>query len=68
VAAAGAPTPEPMLNPAPRDLRPVAERPWQTFEEVAEAPALSPADRDAAADRQVDQNALRAAVGAIDRK
>ena len=40
VAAAGAPAPQPALNPAPRDLRPVAERPWQTFEEVAQAPAL----------------------------
>jgi hypothetical protein len=40
VAAAGAPSPQPVLNPAPRDLRPPAERPWQTVEEVAQAPAL----------------------------
>jgi len=38
VAAAHAPTPAPALNPAPRDLRPAAERPWQVYEEVAEAP------------------------------
>jgi surface antigen len=37
-AAATAPAPRPDLNPAPRDLRPVAERPWRTYEEVAEAP------------------------------
>lgn len=37
-AAVTAPTPQPELNPAPRDLRPVAERPWRTYEEVAEAP------------------------------
>jgi surface antigen len=34
-----APAPTPELNPVPSDLRPVAERPWQTYEEVAEAPA-----------------------------
>lgn len=39
VAAVHAPAPEPVLNPPPRDLRPAAERPWQTYEEVAEAPA-----------------------------
>ena len=39
VTANAAPSPQPSLNPAPRDLRPVAERPWRTFEEVAEAPA-----------------------------
>jgi surface antigen len=33
-----APAPQPELNPAPRDLRPAAERGWQTYEEVAEAP------------------------------
>ena len=27
------------INPVPSDLRPVAERPWRTTEEVAEAPA-----------------------------
>ena len=39
VAAAHAPTPQPDLNPPMTDLRPAAERPWQVFEEVAEAPA-----------------------------
>jgi len=40
MAAVSKPAPQPALNPAPRDLRPVAERPWRTtIEEVAEAPA-----------------------------
>jgi len=39
VAARSAPAPQPELNPAPNDLRPAAERGWQTYEEVAEAPA-----------------------------
>ena len=39
VAATGAPAPKPALNPAPTDLRPATERGWETFEEVAEAPA-----------------------------
>lgn len=38
LAAAHAPAPQPVLNPAPTDLRPEAERPWATYEEVAEAP------------------------------
>lgn len=33
------PAPQPHINPSPSDLRPVAERPWQTFEEVASMPA-----------------------------
>jgi surface antigen len=33
------PAPQPSINPVPSDLRPVAERPWRTTEEVAEAPA-----------------------------
>ena len=33
-----APAPQPQLNPAPRDLRSAVERPWKTYEEVAEAP------------------------------
>ncbi len=41
VAARTAPTPQPDLNPAPSDLRPPAERGWQTYEEVAEAPVVS---------------------------
>ena len=39
LAAAHVPPPQPVLNPAPRDLRPAAERPWATYEEVAEAPS-----------------------------
>lgn len=40
VTAAVAPAPIPVLNPAPNDLRPVAERSgWRTYEEVAQAPA-----------------------------
>ncbi len=39
LAARGAPAPQPELNPVPSDLRPAAERGWQTYEEVAEAPA-----------------------------
>jgi surface antigen len=38
VASARAPAPKPVLNPVPSDLRPAAERGWQTYEEVAEAP------------------------------
>ena len=37
-ASAATPAPRPELNPAPSDLRPKAERGWQTYEEVAEAP------------------------------
>jgi hypothetical protein len=33
------PAPQPSINPVPSDLRPVAERPWHTVEEVAEYPA-----------------------------
>ena len=32
------PAPQESLNPEPADLRPAAERPWHTVEEVAEAP------------------------------
>lgn len=39
VAQNSAPAPKPALNPIPSDLRPAAERPWQMYEEVAEAPA-----------------------------
>jgi hypothetical protein len=41
-AAVHAPAPQPALNRVPADLRPVAERPWHSYEEVAEAPAVSP--------------------------
>jgi surface antigen len=40
VASARAPAPRPALNPAPSDLRPVTERGWQTYEEVAQAPPV----------------------------
>jgi surface antigen len=40
LAANGAPAPQPELNPAPQDLRPAAERGWQMYEEVAEAPVM----------------------------
>ncbi|MEA2737114.1 MAG: hypothetical protein QOH05_421 [Acetobacteraceae bacterium] len=36
------PAPQPAINRVPSDLRPVAERPWHTVEEVAEAPDRSP--------------------------
>ena len=39
-AARTTPAPQPELNPAPSDLRPVAERGWEAYEEVAEAPAV----------------------------
>jgi hypothetical protein len=66
VAAAGAPAPQPTLNPAPRDLRPMAERPWQTVEEVAQAPALPAAQ--IAAYAVVPNDSKGSSVGAIDRK
>lgn len=66
VASAAAPAPQPALNPAPRDLRPVAERPWQTYEEVAQAPAL-PAEP--ASGHAIGPGVATASlVGAIDRK
>ena len=40
LAAHAAPAPQPELNPPPSDLRPAAERGWQAYEEVAEAPAV----------------------------
>ena len=39
MASVSRPAPQPAINPVPSDLRPVAERPWQTMEEVAESPA-----------------------------
>jgi surface antigen len=62
VATAAAPAPQPALNPVPRDLRPLAERPWPTFEEVAQAPAQA-ADNGAVRPVSAVQE-----VGAIDRK
>jgi surface antigen len=39
MASVSRPAPQPNINPVPSDLRPVAERPWRTVEEVAESPA-----------------------------
>ncbi len=39
MASVSRPAPQPAMNPVPSDLRPAAERPWQTVEEVAESPA-----------------------------
>jgi surface antigen len=39
IASVARPAPQPEINPVPSDLRPMAERPWHTVEEVAEAPA-----------------------------
>jgi hypothetical protein len=61
VAAGVAPAPQPALNPAPRDLRPVAERPWHTYEEVAQAPATATAPG-------VTQVRYSSSVGTIDPK
>jgi hypothetical protein len=36
------PAPQPDINRVPSDLRPAAERPWHTVEEVAEAPSSLP--------------------------
>jgi len=37
-ASVAVPAPMPDMNPAPADLRPVAERPWRAYEEVAQSP------------------------------
>jgi surface antigen len=37
VASVARPAPQPDINPVPSDLRPAAERPWHTVEEVAES-------------------------------
>ncbi len=39
IANSAPPAPQPAINPVPSDLRPAAERPWRTVEEVAESPA-----------------------------
>jgi surface antigen len=41
IASVAPPAPQAEINPVPSDLRPKAERPWHTVEEVAEAPATS---------------------------
>lgn len=41
-ASIGRPAPQPAINRVPSDLRPVAERPWRTIEEVAESAAGPP--------------------------
>ena len=69
LATAHAPAPQPALNPAPRDLRPVAERPWPTFEQVAQAPPQVPVAPSAPANAE-QRPALPTtggAVGTIDR-
>jgi surface antigen len=48
------PAPQATINPVPSDLRPVAERPWHTTEEVAEAPV---------ARRRIDLSVSEATVG-----
>jgi surface antigen len=42
VASVARPAPQPEINRVPSDLRPVAERPWHTEVEVAEAPDSAP--------------------------
>ena len=44
-ASAAAPAPKPELNPVPTDLRPRAERGWETYEQVAEAPPVAVAQK-----------------------
>jgi surface antigen len=39
IAGVAPPAPQAAINPVPSDLRPAAERPWRTVEEVAESPA-----------------------------
>jgi hypothetical protein len=39
IANSSPPAPQAAINPVPSDLRPAAERPWRTVEEVAESPA-----------------------------
>jgi hypothetical protein len=50
------PAPLTAMNKVPADLRPAAERPWHTVEEVAEAPSGSP--------HRIDLTVTAAAVGA----
>jgi surface antigen len=66
VAAASAPAPKPDLNPAPSDLRPVTERGWQVYEEVAEAPGVSKRRYHRGVDLSLAQSLL--APAAVDRK
>jgi hypothetical protein len=40
------PAPQAAINPVPSDLRPAAERPWRTVEEVAESPTKQRAHLD----------------------
>lgn len=42
IASVAPPAPQAAINPVPSDLRPAAERPWRTVEEVAELPANQP--------------------------
>jgi surface antigen len=65
VATAKTPAPQPVLNPAPSDLRPAAERGWQMYEEVAEAPGVVKRHR-----RGVDLSLAQTPIAAapVDRK
>jgi len=66
--AENAPAPQPLLNPAPRDLRPAAERPWQTYEQVAEAPPAPIGQAKRTHLAQAVSLSASGSVGAIDRK
>jgi hypothetical protein len=66
VAARRAPAPQPDLNPAPSDLRPAAARGWDTYEEVAEAPAVPKRLRRAA--RPVSGHARLRQVAALEHR
>jgi surface antigen len=41
IASIARPAPQRDINPVPSDLRPLAERPWRTVEEVAESPTTN---------------------------
>jgi len=56
-----APAPQPQLNPAPSDLRSAVERPWKTYEEVAEAPETQPGQKRAAQAVNLRQSVVDAA-------
>jgi hypothetical protein len=54
IAGVAPPAPQAVINPVPADLRPAAERPWRTTEEVAESPAVQRS--------RIDSNAVSAAT------
>jgi len=55
VASIEVPAPQPNINPVTSDLRPVAERPWRTLEEMSESPDTPR--------RRIDLNVNRKLVG-----